>query len=226
MQDINSILSLETIASLTDEEGLDAVAQLIDYASDQADIGLNAKAMTWCRQLEGRRLSDEQRIFLDYFEANAWANSNSLINAQGPAIWAWDQDAIQKQIYLLRRAVNNPGFGEIDVAIICQILTNLANQLNIGGRFIEAREIWGNALSRNSAFWMARANRGNALISYASALYDSGHQSVFALVAHSELTQAIHDLDEHPELGDTSLRPIFVEAAESITQHFDLAAIS
>jgi hypothetical protein len=121
--------------------------------------------------------------------------------------------------------MSNPAFEELHLISQCQIFTNLANQLDTVGRFIEAQGLWCEALRRLPTFWMARCNRGRGLMSYASALHDPGHQALFALVAHDELMQGIHDLDQHPDYGERSLRPFFASAAEGISRHYDLAHI-
>lgn len=74
---------------------------------------------------------------------------------------------------LLRRALGSPAFESLHVVRRCQILTNLANQLDTAGRFVESRQLWGRALSLQPVFWMARANRARGLMHYAHALYRS-----------------------------------------------------
>jgi len=226
MRNISEILSLDNPDTLTDKEGLDAVAQLVDDALDQSDSELIDKALAWCQQLDARPLHPKQRALLDYFRANAWANRQQLIQSDRTAVWAWDLEASQQQIFLLRRAFNNEAFEELHLIRRSQIFTNLANQLNTVGRFIEALAMWGEALRQLPTFWMARGNRGQGLMYYAGALYDSGQRRIFALIAQKELTQAIHDLDQNPELGDPSLRPRFVDAAADIARHFDLPKIA
>src|SRR5689334_10588892 len=83
--------------------------------------------------------------------------------------WAWEQPECQEQILELRRALRHPAFSRLHKIRQCQILTNLANQLSSIGRFIEAVEIFGRALSLSGKFGMARGNRGIALSHYAAA---------------------------------------------------------
>ena len=224
--DIEEVVSLSTIATLPPDDALQAIAQLVDYAHDQGDLALTTKALNWCDEVESRLTLDSQRIHLDYFRANAWAHRQSTRHADRSAAWAWDQEELQQQVYFLRRARNSPAFDQFPVLGRCQILTNLANQLDTVGRFIEARMLWGDALSAQPEFWMARANRGRGLMHYAHALYDPGHTAVFALEAHKDLVQALRHIDEHPEYGDPGLRPFFSEAARAIEGHFDLLRIA
>lgn len=223
---VDEILGLETLEALADDEALNAVAIIVDHAFLQTSLNLTTKALAWCEILEVRTsLSEKQRALLDYYRANAWSNQLQSIHTDPIAAWAWDQEALQQQVFFLRRAMNNPAFEELHLIRQCQIFTNLANQLDTVGRFIEAQGLWCEALRRLPTFWMARCNRGRGLMFYTSALHDPGHQALFALVAHDELMQGIHDLDQHPDYGERSLRPFFASAAEGISRHYDLAHI-
>lgn len=208
------------------DEALRAIAQAIDAAADRGDAELTSQALAWCDELEPLLESEVQLVLLDYFRANAWANRMVAKRGDAAAVWAWDQEELQRQVYLLRRALARPVFGELDLVCQCQILTNLANQLDTVGRFVESRQLWTRSLSLLPVFWMARANRGRSLMHYAHALYDPGHKAVFALAAHRDLSDALSHMVEHPELGYTRLRSTFAANAAAIEQHFDLGAIS
>jgi hypothetical protein len=226
VKNITEILALDTLDETPPSDALDAIAQLVDYAFDENRPELTSKALGWCDRLESHLSSERQRVELDYYRANAWAHRQSAKQSSHAAVWEWDQKELQQQVFLLRRALNSPAFEELHVVRKCQILTNLANQLDTVGRFVEARALWGKALARQSNFWMARGNRGRGLMHYAVALYDPGHRAVFALAAHRDLLDAVRDIDRHPELGDPSLRPYFAAEADSIEKHFDLAEIA
>jgi hypothetical protein len=153
--DIEEVVSLPTIASLAPDDALQAIAQLVDFALDQGDLALTTKALDWCDEVESRLTSDSQRIHLDYFRANAWAQRQSTRHADRSAAWAWDQEELQQQVFFLRRARNSAGFDQLPVLRRCQVLTNLANQFDTVGRFIEARMLWSDALTAQPEFWMA-----------------------------------------------------------------------
>lgn len=225
MSDIHEILALESIQHLPPANGLKAIALIIDHASDTSDSALTDKALAWCEQIEPCLDTEKQRATLDYFRANAWANRHSEKRSTIPQAWAWDQEELQQQIFYLRRARNSPAFKELHKIRQCQILTNLANQLDFAGRFIEARALWSEALQEQPAFWMARANRGRGLMYYAHALYDEGHMRILALHAHKDLTDSLLHVDQYPEFGDPAVRPTFASHAHGISKHFDLAEI-
>lgn len=226
MRSIADILSMTTLDGVPTDEAMGAIARLTDYAFDKGDLGLTSKALDWCDQLEPHLSSAEQCGELDYFRANAWAHRQTAKRSDRAAAWEWDQEELQQQIYFLRRALNSSAFEQLHVLRKCQILTNLANQLDTVGRFVEARELWRKALELQPQFWMARGNGGRGLMHYAQSLYDPGHAAVFALAAHRELTEAVRDIDQHPTWGDASLSSYFQEFADSIEYRFDLAEIA
>lgn len=226
MRKIEEVLKMENVDELSSEDALQAIAQLVDYALDHGDPDMTSRALLWSEQLAPRLVSEQQRVLLDYYRANAWANRQSALRLDRAAVWAWDQEELQQQVFLLRRALNSPAFEELDDLHKCQILTNLANQLDTIGRFIEARELWSRALSVLPVFWMARANRGRSLMYYSHVLYDSGHAAVFALEAHKDITTSLEHIAQYPQLGDRGVQDIFSDAAREIERHFDLDVIA
>ncbi|WP_035998200.1 LA2681 family HEPN domain-containing protein [Paraburkholderia caribensis] len=146
-------------------------------------------------------------------------------NSIGVDTWAWTQQEQEKQIYLLRRALHNPAIDEVSIPCQSEIRTNLANLLSNVGRFVEAQALWSEALERHPEFWMARGNRGHGLVSYAHALYDGGHQAVFALFAYNNLSHALADMEKHPELGSVSHETEFASLASWLKERVDLQRI-
>lgn len=219
------ILQLKELDALNNDEALSAVAVLVDHANDNGNLDLISRALTWCEALDVRALSNEQKVNLDYYRANAWAGRYAPKARDRAAAWAWEQPDLQQQIFLLRRALSNPAFQELPLIRKCEILTNLGNCLDTIGRFVDARFCWTEALRLEPEFWMARANRGRAAMHYANALYDDGHRGVFALFAHRDLTAALVSLGNHPEYGDPRLGSYFSEAARAIDRHFPLKGI-
>ena len=87
--DIAEIISRSTLVGLPDAESLSAVGTLIDYAADKADLALNAKAMTWCQELESRSLSARSALCSTTFvqtrgrTANRRCTSQALMSGAG-----------------------------------------------------------------------------------------------------------------------------------------------
>ncbi|MHB9101959.1 MAG: LA2681 family HEPN domain-containing protein [Sulfuricella sp.] len=223
---MRKLVNKPTISGLSKDEALDLIAHLIDQASDDAALNLVDHSLYLADKLEARGLQPSEMALLDYFRANAWACRYQQRLNDRAAIWNFEQPEVRQQVFLLRRAMNSPGFVAMDALRRCQILTNLANQLDTLGRFVEARAYWSAALVIDSSFWMARANRGRGLMHYAAALYDPGHAGVFAVHAHCDLIKAVELISRHPHLGDSRLISFFSKSAEQIAHHYDIEAIS
>jgi hypothetical protein len=225
MLELKAILELQTLAGLEVGNAFQALGNLIDYADDCTDPDLARRALGFADQLQARDLNDEKRTLLDYFRANAWACLYAKSRSDRASVWSWDQPEIQAQIFHLRRALRSAGFNALHPIRRCQILTNLANQFDTVGRFVEAQEYWTRALAIEPKFWMARGNRGRGLMHYANALYDPGHQGVLAQHAHGDLLGACIAADAHPEFGHHSVPPMLANAAASIGRAYNVEAI-
>jgi hypothetical protein len=224
---MDDLTSRERLEGLDDRQALQAIGELVDLAHDIDSPDLTDKALRWADDLEQRGISDEQQARLDYFRANAFANRYRTRLGDRAAVWAWDQPELQQQIFLLRRARHSAAFGNLAWIERCQILTNLANVLDMVGRFIEARAIYSEALVIEPEFWMARGNRAVAAFHYARALFDSGHQRVFALRAHGDLVATLANIGQHREWGDAEhLFRYFTEWAATIGRSGDLQALA
>ncbi|MGH8106545.1 MAG: hypothetical protein ACREO2_09510, partial [Arenimonas sp.] len=214
-----------TVGDLSNTDALDLIAQLVDQAWDDANLTLVDHSLSLADELEGRGLQSSEIALLDYFRANAWACRYQQRLGDREAVWDFEQPEVRQQVFLLRRATKNPGFASMDALRRCQILTNLGNQFDTLGRFIEARVYWSAALTIDPNFWMARANRGRGLMYYAETLYDQGHGEVFAFHAHRDLVEAVALIARYPYLGDHRLASRFSLSAEQIAHYYDVEAI-
>jgi tetratricopeptide (TPR) repeat protein len=222
------LLEREHLVGLEDDVALDCIAQLVDLAGDRmSEEGLR-KALAWCDQLKGKNPGDKVSAVIDYFCANAWANLEQLLHQHDGRVsrWSWDQPEAEQQILHLRQALNGPGFVQLEPGRQCQILTNLANLLNSSGRFVEALECWGRALALAPKFWMARGNRGVALMHYARALYDPGHRAVFLLFAHRDLEDVSAPDPATLNWGDPTVLQYFAQHKQRIEVGADLGTIA
>ena len=192
IQFFEELMALETLDKLDIAESIKKLGLLIDISGDlERDEGI-ARALDWCDLLEQRELTEQQTAKLEYFRSNAWANRQKIRHKDVKgAAWQWEQPELQAQAFHLRRAAQLPGFPKLSRLEKCQIYTNLANQLNTVGRFVEALEMWTRALAITPNFGMALGNRGYGLMSYARSLYDPGHRETFLRFAHRDLTVAL-----------------------------------
>ena len=179
---------------------LQDLALAIDSASDAGDEEALRELGGECEEsLDGA--TGDERVFLLYYQANAYGAIVSAKSADPANLWDWElPDAVQN-VLLLRRAISEPSFGTIDQILACQIRTNLANRLNALGRPVAANEQWLEVLAAEPHFAKALANRAKAIAFYATTLYDKGHE-VCLLAAARTIFDAALSTDALWESGD------------------------
>ena len=215
----------QVIEGLPNETAIQLTGRLIDLAGDLERPAGTSRALEWCDSLEQRDLSDSAAALLAYFRANAWANRQREKRRDRTTAWTWEQPELQEQVLSLRRAVNAPGFQELESVRRCQILTNLANQLDTVGRFVEALEHWDRALAIDPHFGMALGNRGYGLEQYARALYDPGHRALFLFYAHQALSEALSQRARYDAAYGDAKR-FFSSGKARIERIVDIAQVS
>ncbi len=208
---------------MSDIEALTHIGELVDESGDTGNAGCAVRALELADVLEARGLPPKLAAVLDYFRANAWEVRYLQRLSDRALLWEWEQPEVQQQVFLLRRAMNGPVFDDLHPMYRCQILTNLGNQLDKRGRFVEAQAMWTRALAIDPNFWMARANRGNGLMYYVGALYDHGHKFVLAAHAHRDLADAVDHIVTFPDRGDTRLAVQFASNRDQIASRFNVA---
>lgn len=185
------LTSSDGIRLLSDQLALAKSGLLIDLSSRLSKPEGTDLALQWSDELEARAAPEETLWVLNYFRANAWSDKSANRENAGARVWEWEQHELAQEILCLRKALNSSAFPGLASVRRCQILTNLGNQLNKTGRFVEALEYWTQALSIENNFWMAQGNRGTALLHYGKALYDRGHTILLLLFAHRYLSTAL-----------------------------------
>ena len=222
----DALMASPGINGLSNEAALERIGWLIDWSGDLKRNDGIERALAWCDLLEQRGLSNADAVLVSYFRANAWASKQSRKYADRSAAWAWEQKELQEQILNLRRAVNHAGFNDVSPIRQCQILTNLANQLNSVGRFVEALEYWNRALTIRPWFGMAVGNRGYGLAEYAKALNDLGHKGVFLRFAHQGLSAALLPEAAYEWPGYENAKGVFQRLRDQIDSVVDIEEIS
>jgi hypothetical protein len=211
---------------LSTKEALHRIGSLIDLSGDLKREDGTARALEYVDQLLKRKLRPPQLALLDYFRANAWNNRQIIKHrADQPYVWAWEQPELQHQIRHLRQARTHAGFRQLSALRRCQIMTNLANQLNTVGRFVDALEYWDGALEVTPRFGMALGNRGLGLRAYARALYDPGHQRLLLFFAHANLAAAIARSAQYKGGGYESAKAFFQRTKEWIETVIDVPRV-
>ncbi|MDF3814050.1 LA2681 family HEPN domain-containing protein [Rhodopseudomonas sp. BAL398] len=218
------LLATKDITAIPLEKALLKTAHLVDLSSDFGSEEGAKLALRWSDTLEKSDLTPGQRSLLQFYRANAWDSERKRkFNPENYA-WAWEQTELREQLLSLRRAVNPEGLAELEPIERVQILTNLGNQLNSAGRFVEAGEYWGRAIAEQPRFAMALANRGSGWHDYARAHYDPGHQRVFLYRAHQSLAVALADDADWGSAPDVA-REFFVQLRIFIAKKIDVEAM-
>jgi tetratricopeptide (TPR) repeat protein len=224
----DALMAIQVIEGLSNEVLLANIGRLIDLSGDLNQDAGTARALEWCEILEKRSPPDPQAALLEYFRGNAWNNRRREKHRDKDAAWSWEQPELQKEIFHLRRAVIHPGFDDLHPLRRCQTYTNLANQMNTVGRFVEAVEYWDRALSINPQFGKALGNRGCGLVDYAVALYDTGHQALFCHLAYKALNVALSSRAKYQDIDHKRAKKHYgaakarIEAKAKLGRRFDI----
>jgi hypothetical protein len=219
------LMASQAAAGLSPAKELEQLGLLIDLSGELASEEGTTRALEWADDLERGSLSASDAALLKYFRANAWANRRQARRGDRSAVWAWEQPELQQEVLLLRGAVQHEGFRELPNLRRCQVFTNLANQINTVGRFVEAQEYWGRALAIEPHFGMALGNRGYGLAEYARALYDPGHQRVFLCQAHKSLSAALSDKADYGGPGYDGAKAIFANTRNQLAARIDTEGV-
>ena len=181
-------------------QNLNDLGLAIDAASDAGDEAVLRKLGKECESwLNGA--TGVERVLLLYYQSNTYSAIISTKASASSALWDWEQsDAIQN-VLLLRRAISEPSFRAINPIRACQILTNLANRLDTLGRPLAANELWLKVVETEPYFAKALASRAQAISSYATTLYDRGHEIHLLAAARTLFDAALHK-DAFWESGD------------------------
>jgi tetratricopeptide (TPR) repeat protein len=196
--DLDALLAVKTLIGIEPADALDRLAELIDGADDlRREDGL-LKGITLAQELLTSGLGADQEALVYYFVGNAWASVRYLRRgADEAARWEWEQPEAREQILAFRRALVNRGYAELPALRRCQVATNLGNLMSSVGRFVDALGYYDMALKIDPEFGMALANQGDCLLHYARALYDDGHQAVFARACEKLIERALKLPLEH-----------------------------
>jgi tetratricopeptide (TPR) repeat protein len=213
----------QPIDGLSDAEALNHVGMLIDSAHDSRSIEGTERAFFLIDQIRTRELAPDLVVLTHYFTANAWQNKAQQRTEHD--IWALEQPEVQAQILELRRAVRHEAFDQWDATRQCQVVTNLANQLDHIGRSIEAIELFDRVLAIAPQFAKALGNRGIAFKAYGRAVYDRGHAGVLMMVAHDCFGSAIAPGAIYDSDDQDAARAAFEHHQAEIEEHVDVGAI-
>ena len=196
------------------------LAGAIDAAAESGDEARLRHLGDECTQ-RLRTATGEERVLLRYYQSNTYAGVILSKYADAAYVWSWEQpDGVQNAL-LLRHAIKDPAFRDINPIVASQIRTNLANRLNNLGRPVAANEHWLAALETTPGLAKAHASRGQALGSYAGTLYDAGQKPLLLDAALSAFDEALHE-DALWESGDRdSVAPSMIAHREQLATYLE-----
>jgi len=176
---------------LNPKQAMQALGYMIDAAADLRSADAANYAIQVGSKLFGD-IPDTEASLLYYFLGNAWSVIRSLSSEEENTKWAWEQESLEQELLCFRKARQHPSFTALSSDYRARILTNTANLLDSIGRFVDACELYDQALIFLPNFGMALGSKGIALSSYARAHYDRGHMQVLFSQAHVLLKRAIN----------------------------------
>ncbi|MXP24473.1 hypothetical protein GRI39_00210 [Altererythrobacter indicus] len=212
------------ISEMSDATALKCVAELIDFSGEIGSIAGIKRAFSMLSEIERRKLLPEDQALLHYFRANAWKTKHRH-DPQSDSD-SWERANWQEQILSLSLACNHDGFSKLNKVRRCQILTNLGIRLNEVGRFIEAIELWDNALAIIPNFAIALGSRGLGLKYYGRACEDGSDFERLTVAAHDAFAAASADGVFWDSDYPTSVADGFRRQACEIAELLDMTAIA
>lgn len=159
------------------------LATNIDLSIDRGDLEALNSHLATIDSFLSEEADTHDLALLHFYAANCY--SAIRIIKEGIGSWEWQNQYLEKEIYCLRLALNKCHIEKLEAPNAIQtdlefrVGTNLANALNLIGRFVEAIETWDMVLEASPSYGMALSNKGLGLIWYARCLYDPGHQPLF-----------------------------------------------
>ncbi|MCD9584772.1 LA2681 family HEPN domain-containing protein [Tenacibaculum maritimum] len=150
-----------------------------------------------CIDLTEFKMEDKMNFY--YNLSNAWSYKKMLTQVPNSSkFWQFENEELTQEILNCRKALNYSKNSN-DTNRKCEILTNLANDLNHLGRYSEAIELWKKALELDDNFSMAIGNLGFGLFHYAQIIYDDWHKAYFLKEAYRNLNKIKDSEDIYDE---------------------------
>lgn len=146
---------------------LEDLARGIDAACDAQDASALRGHLEFIASLNCEDMSNVERGSLAFFEANIHAG---LRNNADSISFGWLEPLLEAEIRALRvakLALADETTRTLRNDLKLRVITNLANALNRCGRFVEAIELWDEALAEHPRFGMAMGNKALSLYGYA-----------------------------------------------------------
>lgn len=168
------------------DEKLTKLGLQIDNALDNLDRKTLEQSLIECELLI-EETDSYNRSILYFYKANCYAVIRAIEKQFQDDTWDWYQEKRVLEILNLRQAVKEDAFEQLGNLMKCKILTNLANNLRVLGRAVEAITYYDKVLLLIDNFAMAIGNKSIGLFDYGKHLYDDNYQLLFFSHAYKEL---------------------------------------
>ncbi|MGF7078908.1 LA2681 family HEPN domain-containing protein [Mucilaginibacter sp. UYCu711] len=175
----------------SDLEKVGYIGDLFDYSYENNDTKGTEKGLSLSETVKIKELPPIEQAKLHYYLANGWSQMRYFNRFEQSDSWDYDQVELTGEIFHLRSCLRNGAFDELQKELRCQAYTNMGNHFSHVGRFVEAQQMWRNALEIIPHFGMALGNMGQGYFYYGRALYDNGHHNIFIFQTYQYLIRAI-----------------------------------
>lgn len=164
-----------------------SLGRKIDTANDCRDLFSLQQAIKDCQDYINATKDPLEISILYYLQANAWSGRKQRNS------WNWDPKTDRQSLIANRNAVRYAEKiqEQIPAQELARRYTNLANETDEAGLFIEAGEWYDKALSCQSNKGVALFNKGISLAHYSGHLFGDWEQRVFAHEAAFWFQEAI-----------------------------------
>ena len=184
---------------------LEGLARKIDAACEAQDGSTLRTHLESILTWNCAAISPIDRGTLAFYEANIYA---AMWAIAGSGTSDWIEPSLEDEIRALRvarLALAAETTQTLGTDLKLRVTTNLANALNRCGRFVEAIELWDEALSEHPRFGMAMGNKGLALYWYARYAGTGQEQMLLLRTSYRTLVAALRSgVEPHAreEMGD------------------------
>ncbi|RXJ96001.1 hypothetical protein CRU94_05155 [Arcobacter sp. AHV-9/2010] len=176
---------------------LERLAKTIDNALDNNKEYILNKFVT----KYSVKIEDLKKAHGFYLIANAYNGIRKINHKKNiNKIWSLEQKEVFKEIYFLRKAIQQEDFNNIGLELKLGIYVNLGNSFSHYGRTINAIKYYDKAIAlkfwhknvvNHPNYFMALINKANALEYYSDLNYDGGHKVYFIKFAYKLYKEAL-----------------------------------
>lgn len=188
---LSQLIARESLQDEPSDKATEICSLLVDLSTDYDSTDGAQAAIRFIDELIENEPDSDLLARLYYIQGNAWLVLDDCTATEVEGKWAWGREFLERAILSFRRSHREDGFSSFDKAQQSSVLTNLANQFDVAGRFIRSSQVYNEACSCKSGNGMPLLNRGISFWHYARQHYDKGHSYALAWHAHSDILASL-----------------------------------